>query len=132
MVRMKVRLPLLFCALASGGVLGGVGLSVLHAQTKPPAFYVADFELMDPEGIKPHREEFLSTLEPFGGRFIVRGGTVAKLEGDAPKGRFIVIAFDNVDKAMAWYNSAAYSALRSYRQKSGRTDAFVIEGTANQ
>jgi uncharacterized protein (DUF1330 family) len=126
---MKVKL--LLYVLAAGVALGGVSASVLHAQAKPPAFYVADFELNDFEGIKPYREQFLSTLEPFGGRFIVRGGTVAKLEGDSPKGRFIVIAFDNIDKALAWYNSPAYVALRPHRQKSGRTDAFVIEGSAN-
>jgi uncharacterized protein (DUF1330 family) len=128
---MNVRLQLPLCALAAGVMLGGIGVSVLHAQTKPPAFFVADFELTDPEGIKPYREQFLPTLEPFGGRFIVRGGTVAKLEGDPPKGRFIVIAFDNMDKALAWYNSEAYSAIRPYRQKSGRTQAFVVEGLAN-
>lgn len=128
---MNAKLPLMLCALAGGAALGGVGVSVLHAQNKPPAFYVADFELTDPEGIKPYREQFLSTLEPFRGRFIVRGGTVAKLEGNSPKGRFIVIAFDNMDKALAWYNSPAYSTLRPYRQKSGRTEAFVIEGMAN-
>jgi uncharacterized protein (DUF1330 family) len=127
---MKPNLPLLLCILGGVGA-GGVAVSVLHAESKPPAFYVADFELIDPEGIKPYREQFLSTLEPFGGRFLVRGGNVVKLEGDSPKGRFIVIAFDGVDKALAWYNSPAYSALRPHRQKSGRTQAFVIEGTAD-
>jgi uncharacterized protein (DUF1330 family) len=128
---MKVRLWLMLGALAAGVVLGGVGVSVLHAQTKPSAFYVADFKLINPEGIKPYREQFLSPLEPFGGRFIVHGGAVVKLEGDSPKDRLIVIAFDNMDKALAWYNSLAYAALRPHRQKSGRTQAFIIEGMAN-
>jgi hypothetical protein len=33
---MKVRLPIMLCAIAAGVVLGGVSVSVLHAQTKPP------------------------------------------------------------------------------------------------
>jgi uncharacterized protein (DUF1330 family) len=53
------------------------------------------------------------------------------MEGGAPKGRFVVIAFDNMDKALAWYNSPAYAAIRPHRQKSGRTESFVIEGTGN-
>lgn len=126
-----MKLPLAFSALAAGILLGGVSVSVLHAQSKPPAFYIADFELTDPEGIKPYREQFDATIKPFGGRWLARAGTVAKLEGDSPKGRYILIGFDNMDKAMSWYNSPAYAAIRPYRQKSGRTEAFIVEGLPN-
>ncbi|MEH2501852.1 hypothetical protein V1290_000663 [Bradyrhizobium sp. AZCC 1578] len=38
---MKVRFRLMLGALAAGVVLGGIGVSVLHTQTRPSAFYVA-------------------------------------------------------------------------------------------
>jgi len=43
-------------------------------------------------------------MQAFGGKFLVRGGKVTALEGDAPK-RVIVTAFDNVDNAQNWRNS---------------------------
>lgn len=119
---------------ALGGLtVGGVSMSLLQAQTpaKAPAFYVADFELTDPEGIRPYSANVASTFEPFGGRFIVRGGAVTPLEGDPPKGRLVVIVFESKEKAQAWYDSPAYVELRPQRQKSGRTRAFIVEGTPN-
>ncbi|MDR6872217.1 uncharacterized protein (DUF1330 family) [Bosea sp. BE125] len=109
------------------------GAAALHAQTGAraplPAFYMADFELTDPEGIKPYSAQVASTFEPFGGRFIVRGGRTANLEGEPSKGRLVVIAFDSMEKAQAWYDSPAYRALRPIRQNSGRSRTFIIEGS---
>ena len=129
---MKTSSRMALVALA-GLAVGDFGVSLLQAQTpaKAPAFYVADFELTDPEGIRPYSANVASTFEPFGGRFAVRGGTVTPLEGDPPKGRLVVIAFESKEKAQAWYDSAAYTELRPHRQKSGRTRAFIVEGTPN-
>ena len=111
---------------------GGIGLTAIHAQapSKPvaPAYYIADFELTDPEGIRPYSAGVAATFEPFGGRFIVRGGEIAALEGERPKGRLVVIAFDSMEKAQAWYNSAEYQKLKPIRQRSGNSRTFIVEG----
>ena len=107
-------------------------MTALHAQapSRPvaPAYYIADFELTDPEGIRPYSAGVAATFEPFGGRFIVRGGEIAALEGEPPKGRLVVIAFDSMEKAQAWYNSAEYQSLKPIRQKSGNSRTFIVEG----
>ena len=54
-----------------------------------PAYYMAEFELTDPEGIRPYSAGVAASFEPFGGRFIVRGSQIAALEGDRPKGRLV-------------------------------------------
>ena len=41
-----------------------------------------------------------ATMQPFGGKYLVRGGKVISLEGDAPK-RVIVSVYDSVEKAQA-------------------------------
>ena len=94
-----------------------------------PAYYMAEFELTDPEGIRPYSAGVAASFEPFGGRFIVRGSQIAALEGDGPKGRLVVIAFDSMEKAQAWYNSAEYQRLKPIRQKSGNSRTFIVEGT---
>lgn len=98
----------------------------------PPAYYVAEFEITDPEGIKPYSAQVESTFKPYGGHFIVRGGKTIPLEGAAPKRRRVVIEFASLEKAQAWYNSAEYTELKKIRQRSAKTDVYLIEGLSAQ
>ena len=70
-----------------------MGMQAIRAQgaSSAPAFYIADFELIDRDGIRPYSAGVKSTFAPFGGKYIVRGGEVAALEGEPPKGRLVVI-----------------------------------------
>ena len=103
----------------------------LHAQQPPlagPAYYIADFEVTDREAIRPYSANVEATFAPFGGRFIVRGGDPVPLEGQSPKGRLVVIEFDSMEKAQAWYNSPAYGELRPIRQSAGRSNVYILQG----
>ena len=48
---------------------GALGTDVIFAQTqtqpKRPAFYISEFELSDPEGIKPYSQQVEATFAPF-------------------------------------------------------------------
>lgn len=102
---------------------------LMAAEAKsPPAYYVAEFEITDPEGMRPYSAQVESTFKPYGGHFIVRGGRIISLEGVAPQRRRVVIEFPSVNNAQAWYNSAEYTALRKIRQRSAKTDVYLIEG----
>jgi uncharacterized protein (DUF1330 family) len=98
----------------------------------PHAYYIAEFEPTVPDAIKPYSAQVASTFEPFGGRFIVRGGQAAYLEGAPSKGRIVIIEFDSMAKAQAWYASPAYTALREIRYKAGISRTFILEGIAPQ
>ncbi|WP_160106564.1 DUF1330 domain-containing protein [Pseudomonas izuensis] len=102
------------------------------AAVPPHVYYVAEFEVTDPEGIKPYSANVESTFKPYGGHFIVRGGRTISLEGDAPKRRRVVIEFDSVEKAQAWYNSPEYTELRKIRQRSAKADVYLIEGVVER
>ena len=64
--------------------------------------------------IVEYLERIDSTLEPFGGRFIIHGGPVDVLEGQWA-GDLIVIAFPDRNSAHAWYASASYRAILPLR-----------------
>jgi uncharacterized protein (DUF1330 family) len=98
------------------------------AHGKTPAYYIADFELTDPEGIKPYRDQVDATFERYGGRYIVRAAHVDGLEGSPPNHRLIIIGFDSLELARAWYNSPEYARIRPFRQRSGHTNAYIVEG----
>ena len=118
-------------AVVAAVATGAFGTDVIFAQTqtqpKRPAFYVSEFELSDPEGIKPYSQQVEATFAPFTGRYVVRGGQTASLEGDQPK-RIVMIAFDSMAQAQAWYDSPAYRAIRPIRIQSAKSRVYIVEG----
>jgi uncharacterized protein (DUF1330 family) len=83
--------------------------------------------------IAPHREilEYMeriqSTLDPFGGRFLVHGGSIEVLEGAWP-GNLVIIEFETLTLAHAWYDSDAYRAIRPLRTRHIRADVGLVPG----
>jgi uncharacterized protein (DUF1330 family) len=118
------------------GLLGvAIAVSPLYimAQNQPPAasrpaYYVAEFQATDPDGIKPYSAKVESTFKPFSGRFIVRGGELDVKEGFGAQGRLVMIKFDSLVQAQAWYNSPGYQAIIPIRHRSGNTRAYIVEG----
>jgi uncharacterized protein (DUF1330 family) len=66
------------------------------------------------------------TLQPYGGQFLTSGKLIA-VEGNVPQ-RFVIIAFDSVEKARGWYDSSAYQQLVPIRQKTATSTLFIAEG----
>jgi uncharacterized protein (DUF1330 family) len=130
---MKSKRSVLF-VLLTAAVIGGLPARVLRAQpvsgANQPAYYVSEFELTDPEGIRPYSAAVESTFVPFGGRYVVRGGKVASLEGE-PTRRLIMIAFPSMEQAQAWYDSPRYRELMPIRHRSAKSRVFIMEGFAN-
>jgi uncharacterized protein (DUF1330 family) len=86
--------------------------------------------LYDP---KPHPEviEYLeriqSTLDPFGGRFLVHGPKVEVAEGEWP-GTIVIIEFPDVERASGWYVSPAYQEILPLRTDNISGVAILAEG----
>jgi uncharacterized protein (DUF1330 family) len=94
-----------------------------------PAYFIAELDIHDAEAYQKYREGVPATLLPYGGRFMVRGGQIGALEGDAPK-RVVVLAFPNMGEARRWYESPAYQALLPQRLKAAKARAYFVEGVA--
>jgi uncharacterized protein (DUF1330 family) len=127
---MKAKTVAILAAVASLAI-GAFGVPAIHAQTPTqpmrPAFYVAEFEVTDAEGIKPYSQQVEATFKPFSGRYVARNGKTVSLEGEAPK-RIVMIAFDSTEQAQAWYDSPAYRAIRHIRHKSATSRVYIVEG----
>jgi hypothetical protein len=57
----------------------------------------------------------MPTLEPFGAKFLVRGGAFTTVEGEMPFERIAVLEFPPRGAADAWYQSDAYQAVLPIR-----------------
>ena len=67
-----------------------------------------------------------TTLEPFGGKFLIHGGKADPLDGNWT-GDLVVIAFRDRETARAWYASPAYQAILRLRTDNSDGDAFIID-----
>ena len=130
---MKPNLKLALVLLA-GIALGGAGATAIHAQQPKPApgYVVAEVEVNDNDQFQKYASQVPGTLAPFGAKYVVRAGKITPMEGDAPKGRFIVIGFDSVEKAKAWEDSPAYEAIKPIRHASAKSRVFIVEGVPPQ
>jgi uncharacterized protein (DUF1330 family) len=116
-------------ALAAGAVAGGMAGQGLRAQTTPTTYVVTDIsEITDPAGFKAVLAKAApSSLAEFGGKYVVRTENIVPVEGVAPK-RFVVIAFDGMEKSRAWLASENQKEIRAIRDKTTKSRQFIVEG----
>lgn len=79
------------------------------------------------EDVLTYIETMQSTLDSFGGRFLVHGKEVEVLEGPFP-GTVVVIGFPDIERARAWYASDAYRAILPLRTKHIPGEVILVEG----
>jgi uncharacterized protein (DUF1330 family) len=97
------------------------------------AYVIAGLDVTDPDAYTEYTRGVPATLAPYGGRFIVRGGALAVVEGDWPAVRTVILTFPSVEQAQQWYESAAYRAILPLREQHARTHfVVVVEGVAQR
>ena len=75
-----------------------------------PAYVIYQGEVIDPERYEEYKTKAAENIVAAGGRYLVRGGPVEVLEGDAPAGRTVVLEFPTMQAALDWYRSEEYTA----------------------
>ncbi len=69
-----------------------------------------------------------ATIAKHGGRYLVRGGRVERLEGTWNPTRLVVLEFPSMEQARRWYDSEDYRGPKALRMKCTLTDAVFVEG----
>jgi uncharacterized protein (DUF1330 family) len=119
-------------AMLAGVAFGAAAVSGLNAQNKAPGAYaVIDIsEITDLEVFKTLLPKTAASNAPFGGQTAVQTENIAALDGTPPK-RFVIVGFDSIDRAKAWYASAAQKEVNAIRAKSTKSRAFIAEAMTN-
>jgi uncharacterized protein (DUF1330 family) len=101
------------------------------AAAAPPSYAVARLSgvTMGPE-IRAYLREIDATLAPFGGRFLVHGGPLTRIEGNWPDGDLVVLAFPSRAALEGWYGSPAYRRTLPLRTRHATTDVVFVDGVA--
>jgi uncharacterized protein (DUF1330 family) len=115
-------------ALFVGAAVGGLAVQGLHAQAKPPAYVIAEIDVMDQDGYaKEYQPAAVKVIRGAGGKFLSRGGNAVSFRGEPPK-RIVLFAFENMDQAQAAFTSAAYNDAWTIGSKYAKFRIFAVEG----
>ena len=92
------------------------------------AYIVAELEVTDPAVFDAYRKGVPATIAAYGGRYLVRGGTLESLEGGWTPKRMVVLEFPSMEQAKRWYGSPEYRELLAMRQRSTKSRVVMVEG----
>lgn len=92
------------------------------------AYVIVETDVTDPEQYKQYMAASPGAVEAAGGRFLVRGGELAVLEGDWNPPRIVVLEFDDLDAAKRWYDSELYRHARDLRAGAATFRMIAVQG----
>jgi uncharacterized protein (DUF1330 family) len=112
-----------------------VGCGILAAAHQPepeaaPAYLISNAETVtDTIMVRQYGMAVGKTIKDFDGIVLVRGVPPVVLDSSrAARGRFVVVQFPSMQRLKEWYNSPAYAAIRSLRERSTTGTFFALEG----
>lgn len=92
------------------------------------AYVIVDIDVKDRERYADYIRMSPVSLAQFGGKFLVRGGRHETLEGDRRPNRLVVLEFESLERAKAWWSSPEYAEAKRLRQATASTEMIVVEG----
>jgi uncharacterized protein (DUF1330 family) len=93
-------------------------------------YVVAEVEVTDPVVYEEYRKLVPATVAKYGGKFLVRGGSVDSKEGGWQPKRLVVLEFASLEQANKWYHSPEYAPALALRTKAARSKVVLVEGAA--
>ena len=64
----------------------------------------------------------------YGGRYVVRGGAIDKVEGESAPNAIVIVEFPTMERAREWYQSPEYAEALAIRPKALNRRLLFVEG----
>jgi uncharacterized protein (DUF1330 family) len=93
-----------------------------------PAYVIVDVKVHDLKEYEEYKKYTPTSLLPFDGKFVVRGGDTITIEGDWHPERIVILEFPTMEKAKEWYYSDYYTKAKQIRVRSAKTNMIFVEG----
>jgi uncharacterized protein (DUF1330 family) len=118
-------------AMLGSAALGAAAVHTLHAQAKPPVYVIGENDVKDKDA---YAKEFVpaaaKAIKDGGGTYLVRGGKTTPLLGTPPASRIVVLQFESMEKAQAWFDSPARKDSQVIGDKYATFRLFAVEGAS--
>jgi uncharacterized protein (DUF1330 family) len=109
--------------------LGAVAGAGVMAQS-PKAYILTEHDLTG--NVEVFQRDYAAlvqaTVEPYGGRYLARGGRVGRRRMRAAKGPHRHQVFPSLEKAQAWRNSPEYLKIVGVRERETKSRQYIVEG----
>ena len=92
------------------------------------AYLIVETDITDPEQYERYKAASPDAVAAGGGRFLVRGGELAVLEGDWSPKRLVMVEFEDLEAAKRFYESPEYQAALKLREGAANLRMVVVEG----
>jgi len=93
-----------------------------------PAYVIVETDIIDPAQYERYKAASPAAIAAGGGRFLVRGGEIAVLEGDWEPSRLVVLEFPDLAAARQWYESEVYQEAKTLREGAARLRMVAVAG----
>ena len=92
------------------------------------AYVIVETDITDAAQYEQYKAASPAAVAAGGGRFLVRGGELAVLEGDWQPSRLVVLEFEDLAAARDWYRSEIYQQAKKLRDGAARLRMVAIQG----
>lgn len=93
-----------------------------------PAYIIVETDIHDPEQYDLYKQATPAAIAAGGGRFIVRGGEFAVLEGDWQPKRLVLLEFPDLEAAKRFYDSPQYQEAKQLREGAAQLNMVAVQG----
>jgi uncharacterized protein (DUF1330 family) len=91
-------------------------------------YLLVEIDVTDAAAYERYKKAASATIAAYGGKYLVRGGVAETLEGERQPKRIVLLEFESVAQARAWWSSEEYREPKKLRQRSAITQMTLVEG----
>ncbi len=92
------------------------------------AYVIVETNVTDSERYEQYKAAAPAAIAAAGGRYLVRGGELAVLEGEWQPSRLVLLEFEDLAAAKRWYDSQAYQDVRRLRDGAAVLRVVAVQG----
>ncbi len=92
------------------------------------AYLIVQSTITDGEQYQKYRDAVVPLIAKFGGKHVVRGGTVEVLEGQHDGRRMAMFEFASIAAIHAFWNSPDYVPVKQIRRGAATLDIWAVPG----
>jgi uncharacterized protein (DUF1330 family) len=91
------------------------------------AYFIAQYVVNDPALYGEYAQAAMPSIAKHGGELLVFDAASQTVEGEPPGPQTVILKFESVEKARAWYESADYQAIVGKRLKATNGHAVISQ-----
>jgi uncharacterized protein (DUF1330 family) len=93
------------------------------------AYAIGYLTMRNPSWVQEYGPKTQALVEKHGGKYLVRGGAMERLEGSGTLPSVVVVLeFPSMEHAKSWYNDPDYAPLITLRQGGSDLDFILVDG----